>query len=162
MLELPQYIVIALVVLLVISYTEWLNPIYDWLQGKTFNSYEQIVFYSWKNSLTSKNREILEKQMGQLRLIQRGAGGAKVACYYHNEKKLVLFKNVSKDLHVATVELIDKRKTPTTGMKAKIFLHEGRFFSIEFPKRPKRLAMLKGFHLDNLSAKELIIHKSVD
>ncbi len=47
-----------------------------------------------------------------------------------------LFRATEPDLHAATVLLRSPDGLET--LRAKIFLHKGCFFSIEFPKRPER------------------------
>ncbi len=58
-------------------------------------------------------------------------------CFFYRENAAApLFKLDRPDIHAATVLL--RAEGPET-LRAKIFLHRGKFFSIEFPKRPADL-----------------------
>jgi hypothetical protein len=59
------------------------------------------------------------------------------------------------DLHVATVALAVDDGPIDQALRAKLFLHRGRFFSIEFPKRPDRLVQQRGVQLKELRAVEV-------
>ena len=152
------YIVAILAVVLILSW----SPFPDWffslpfLGRRNFRPYEQEAFDLWKSGLEKQELEILVAQFKQLRLIQRGAGDARIACFFHNAKDLLLFKNNAPDLHVATVEFEPNGTGNTNPIYAKIYLHCGRFYSIEFPKRPKRLTQQRGIKIEDLKATRIV------
>ena len=101
---------------------------------KSLRPYEQTCFDGWRNSLSEQARKTLDQQLSLPYFVQRQAGDAKV-CFYWFGDNVPLFSRGDFALHVATVVLeaaADKQ------MNAKIYIHHGRFFSIEFPKRPAR------------------------
>ncbi|WP_265284516.1 RHS repeat domain-containing protein [Verminephrobacter aporrectodeae] len=107
--------------------------------SKKLLSYERLVLNAWRASLPGEAQRILDAQLEVVWLVQRGAGDAKV-CFYHREDRgTPRFKLDPLDLHAATVLLCSGSAAT---MRAKIFLHGGLFFSIEFPKRPKRYMQL--------------------
>lgn len=125
-----------------------MNRILDWLTTLHFRVFgsskltrlEAQVLDGWRGILRSDERSLLERQLQQVSFIQRGAGGAKVAFYYRRgceiDRGIGLLGEPLADLHVATVYLGTRDDRAT--LRAKIYVHQGRFFSIEFPKRPSR------------------------
>lgn len=98
--------------------------------------YERLVLDAWRASISEESKHVLDAQLDATQLVQHQAAGAKVCFYFREGRGLPLFRATDPDLHVATVLL-----QPPDGLKtlqAKIFLHKGRLFSIEFPKRPER------------------------
>ena len=129
----------------------FLNDIYYRLFGSTkLRSYEKICIDAWEATLSAESKDVFSAQLKQPYFVQRQAGDAKVCFYWHREDRLPRFKDAAPDLNVAIVTLKSKGNEKAT-LKAKIFTHRGRFFSIEFPKRPERYAKLQGMDLATLS-----------
>lgn len=99
--------------------------------------HEQVVLNAWRASLPEAAQHILDTQLLAAYLVQRQAAGAKVAFYYDKGKEAPPFSNDQPDVHAATVSLHSEGLDGET-MRVKVFVHRGRFFSIEFPKRPER------------------------
>jgi hypothetical protein len=101
---------------------------------------EDLCFSAWRQSLPEQARAILERQLAQVAYIERQAGGAKAIFRYPSGKPDMLFPNTEPDQVAASIVLgscSDVRPEHTFGVK--LFVHRGRLFSIEFPKRPDRL-----------------------
>jgi hypothetical protein len=119
--------------------------------GRNLLPHEQICLDAWRASLPADGRRVLDAQLAAVRLIQHQAGGAKVCFYYGDEESIPLFGTEQPDLHVATIVL--RTAGGTDGdqtMRVKVFVHRGRFFSIEFPKRPARYMQQHGMRPDAL------------
>ncbi|WP_018079193.1 hypothetical protein [Thiobacillus denitrificans] len=104
--------------------------------NKKLLPYERLVLDGWRASIPEKSRLILDTQLDAARFVQRQAAGAKVCFYFRKSLDVPLFQATDPDLHVATVLLQSPDGFKT--LQAKVFLHKGRLFSIEFPKRPER------------------------
>jgi hypothetical protein len=158
-------IIVALFSLLLFSwsgFSDFFDPTLNKLfEGRGLKKYEQLVFDTWRASLSLEHRNILDSQLAQLSFFQRLSGSAKIAFFYKKNKCLQLFGNSSPRCHVATVSLGMDEPSPFGPLNAKIFLHEGRFFSIEFAKRPKRMAEQRGWTLEHIQALNLTTHKSI-
>jgi hypothetical protein len=98
-------------------------------------AHEQLILDAWRSFLSPTAQQTLDVQIDSARAIQHQAGGAKVCFYYQKRFTGTNFNEKSLDLHVATVWLRSSGRDTISG---KIFLNEGRFFSIEFLKRPTR------------------------
>ena len=101
---------------------------------------EELCFTAWRQTLPEDTRAILEGQLEQAAYIERQAGGAKAIFRYPSGKPDTLFANTAPDQVAAKVILgasVDARPEHTFGVK--LFVHRGRLFSIEFPRRPDRL-----------------------
>ena len=130
---------------------KFLNDIYYRLFGSAkLRPYEKICIVAWEVTLSVESKDVFSAQLKQPYFVQRQAGDAKVCFYWHREDRLSRFKDASLDLNVAIVTL-KSNLADKQAMKAKIFLRRGRFFSIEFPKRPDRYAALQGMDLTTLS-----------
>lgn len=99
---------------------------------------ERLCLDAWRKRLTSEQRHTLDAQSSAVHFVQRQAGGAKVVFYYPEGKKTPLFSVRDTDVHTATVTLKTRGGSDHQRMEVKLFVHRGRFFSIEFPKRPER------------------------
>jgi hypothetical protein len=104
--------------------------------SKELLPYERLVLDAWRASMSEENQRILDAQLDAVSLVQHQAAGAKVCFYYREDHSIPLFRADQPDLHAATVLLRSEGTSET--LRAKIFVHRGRFFSIEFPKRPDR------------------------
>jgi hypothetical protein len=113
--------------------------------------YEQLVLDEWRKTLSSENQRVLDSQLQAVDFIQRQAGDAKVCFFYREGKSIPLFPNNKPDLKAATITLRSAVGPKDQTLRVKIFVHRGRFFSIEFPKRPNRY-----FHLHHMKADELV------
>jgi hypothetical protein len=91
--------------------------------------------------------KILDEQFRSATLIQRQAGGAKVCFYYPKKYKGLLFDNRDIVSHVASV-IVAPQSNKEKKMRAKLFLVRGRFFSIEFPKRPEAYMQKRGIDIN--------------
>jgi hypothetical protein len=121
---------------------------------------EELCLNAWCKSLGDENKRILD---ANLKLpTSRNGDGAKVCFYYRESKEIPLFRNTRPALHVATVMLKFVNGTTEQQMKVRIFVHEGRFFSIEFPKRPERYLQLHGMQDKPLDVTEVVIHEKLD
>jgi hypothetical protein len=125
----------------------------------TLLRYEQICLDGWRSTLPNSAKEILDKQLAEVRLIQRQADGAKVCFYYRDETSLPLLLPNRPDLHAATVVLQKPAGNEAQVMRIKVYVHRGRFFSLEFPKRPKRYAEQHEIDLKELQVCRVEIHE---
>ena len=101
-------------------------------------AHEEVCIFAWKESLSDSAKLKLDAQLSAVRVAQHQAAGAKVCFYYADKVNAPLFAPVGPDMHVATVSLSTGDRTAQPSLRAKIFVHQGRFFSIEFAKRPAR------------------------
>jgi hypothetical protein len=119
--------------------------------GRSLLPHEQICLDAWRASLPADAKRVLDAQLAAVRLVQHQAGGAKVCFYYRDDESIPLFGTEQPDLHVATIVL---RTTGGTNgdqtMRVRVFVHRGRFFSIEFPKRPERYMQQHAMRSDAL------------
>jgi hypothetical protein len=119
---------------------------------KKLPPYEELCLNTWRNLLSVEEREILDKQLESCWTVRRYIG--KLCFYHYRRDDVPLFFNQQRDLHVASIILetsLGKR------MVAKIFLHRGLFFSIEFPGDPEKYANRYGFELNQLDVKNVEI-----
>jgi hypothetical protein len=124
----------------------------------TLLPHEQLCLDGWRASLPEAAREILDKQLAAVRLVQRQAGGAKVCFYYRNDVPFPLFSADQPDLLAAVVVLQKPQGTEAQTMRVKVYVHRGRFFSLEFPKRPERYVVQHGMALQELQVARVEIH----
>ncbi len=134
---------------------------YRFFGSKRLLSFERLAFDAWRNSLSTRAQEILDAQLRSAHFIQRQAGGAKVCFYHLNQETIPLFRNQLPYHKVATVILTDAR-VPHSKLKVKIFVQCGRFFSLEFPKRPWRYLELHGMHFESLRVDQVITHVELE
>lgn len=161
MLEMWSYLGYGLLALFVLFATGMLNPILHRIfDDRHFGGLELVALLSWRENLNQDQKAILDKQLDMLNLVQKGAGGAKVAAYYKGKQQVPLFQNIRENLKIATVEFSDFEKPQSTPLRANIFLHAGRIFSVEYPKPPARFAKKHGLKLENFRVTDLIIHES--
>lgn len=119
--------------------------------GRELLPHEQICLDAWRASLPEKGKRVLDAQLAAVRLIQHQASGAKVCFYYSDGENIPLFGDQQPDLHAATIVL--RTAGGASGeqtMRVKMFVHRGRLFSIEFPKRPARYMQQHGMRPDAL------------
>lgn len=114
--------------------------------------YEELCLCAWVDSLSSHAKLIIKTQLASPYFVQRQAAGAKVCFYWKNKNSLPEFKFNEPDLHVATVVLQDERGNK---ISAKIYIHRGYFFSIEFPKRPERYMVQHDMACESLRVEEV-------
>lgn len=139
------------------------KTLYDRIRGHaTLLPYEKTCLDAWRDSLSSNSKRILDAQLAAARLTQRQAEGAKLCFYYPADGGVQLFSNIDPDLHVATVTLAEDGQSDSKEMKVKVFVHRGKFFSLEFPKRPARFAEQHHLNLAKLMVKRLTIHIELD
>jgi len=102
--------------------------------------YESACLEAFRGVLSESEKAILDQQIKAADVIQRQAGGAKLVFFFDakGSNEIPLFANQAADLHAADVFLASAEQGSGHKMRAKVFLHRGRFFSIEFPKRPRR------------------------
>jgi hypothetical protein len=120
--------------------------------------HERICIDAWRASLTEAHRQVLDLQLRAASPIQRQAAGAKLCFYYPKAQNNPSFRNVQPDVHAATVRLRSEGET----MKVKIFIHRGRFFSLEFPKRPDRYMQLHHMRPEMLHVGAVETHAALD
>lgn len=126
---------------------------------KRLSSLERLTLDAWRNSLSINAREILDAQLQEALFAQQQADGAKLCFYYPDHASSPVFRDQSPDLHVATVIVTDAQ-VPGSTMRGKVFVHRGRFFSLEFPKRPWRYLQLHGMRMETLRAVRVDVHVS--
>ena len=133
------------------------KALYDRLRGHaTPLQHEQICIDAWRETLSAKAQLILASQLSATRLTQRQAAGAKLCFYYSADGNYPLFARTEPDLHVATVIL--GAGSTAKEMKARVFMHRGKFFSLEFPKRPARFAQQHQMNLASLYVRSVTTH----
>lgn len=125
-------------------------------------SHEQLCLDAWRNSLSDKARGVLDAQLASAYLAQRQAMGAKVCFYYPDGKEMPLFDTLEPDVKVATVVLKASGGNAQQRMPVKIFIHRGRFFSIEFPKRPDRYWRQHSMQGHPLEVEGIEVHRIID
>jgi hypothetical protein len=123
--------------------------------SKRLLPHEKLCLDSWRDSLTNHAKNVLDAQLASLQFVQRQAAGAKVCFYFWKSKTPPLFDQAAPDLKVATVVL---ETSNGEQMPAKIYVHRGRFFSIEFPKRPDRFLEQYGMTGLLLKLAEVNVH----
>jgi len=128
----------------------------------TLLPHETLCLEAWRASLSEAHKRILDSQLSLAYLVQRQAAGAKVCFYYRDQTNLPLFGNLAPDSHVATVALASRGSEDGQSLRVKIFLNRGRFFSIEFPKRPERYAQQHGMRFDALQVAAVEARESLD
>ncbi len=136
-----------------------LKTLLNLFNRSTLLPHEQLCFDSWRASLSEAARAILDKQLAAVRLIQRQAGGAKVCFYYRDDVQCPLLHPDAPDLHAATVVLQKPGGSETQAMRVKVYVHRGRFFSLEFPKRPERYALQHEMILHELQVARVETHE---
>lgn len=125
--------------------------------SRTLRAYEQSCIDIWRQSLSEESRNVLDAQLKQPHFVQRQAADAKVCFFWFNKPSAPVFKNASPDLHAATI-LLKSKDTDAEALRAKIFVHRGRFFSLEFPKRPRRYDELHQMNPTTLRAISIETH----
>ncbi len=101
---------------------------------------EELCFTAWRRTLPENARAVLEVQLEQVAYIERQVGGAKAIFRYPSGKPDTLFANTEPDQVAAQIVLGSPDDVrPDRTFRVKLFVHRGRLFSIEFPKRPDRL-----------------------
>jgi hypothetical protein len=123
--------------------------------NKELRPYEDAILRAWRDTLDPNEKRILDEQLQDVKFVQRQAGDAKVVFYYGDSGVRRTFSNLAPDLHVATVVLRPHGATPQQYLNVKIFVHRGKFFSIEFPKRPERYLELHHMEMDTLHVDEI-------
>lgn len=113
----------------------------------TLFPYEQMCLDAWRATLSDKCAKVLDAQLDAVRLVQHQAGGAKVCLYFRGDEGIPLFCANQPNVHAATI-ILGNGGNQT--LKVKIFVHLGRLFSIEFPKRPERYMQQHRMHFENL------------
>jgi hypothetical protein len=150
-----EYIIKAIVIVFLISFimgfpmTEYIFNVIGRFWNKLFGNkklrpYEQLIFDAWRDTLSESNKKVLDEQFRLVELIQRQAGDAKVCFYYSKNYNGLLF-DLKDVVHIATV-LISSNDEKTY-MRAKLYLVNGRFFSIDFPKRPDIYMKKRGVNI---------------
>ena len=120
------------------------------VSSKRLRGHERLVLDAWRGSLRPDARLVLDKQLEAVRFVQRQAGDAKVVFYYDGKADIPEFQNLNPDLHIATVVLRPADGAKEQFLKVKVFIHRGRFFSLEFPKRPSRYLQLHHMKMETL------------
>ncbi len=101
--------------------------------------FEQQCIDAWKDSLPIDGKRVLTAQLKAAYFVQRQAMGAKICFYYPltKDEKLPLFADTGSDVLAAMVNLASTANADEVRICAKIFVHRGRLFSLEFPKAPQ-------------------------
>lgn len=124
--------------------------------------FEKMCLDAWRNSLSERQKTTLDTQLKSIDVVQHQAGGAKVCFFQVMQKSVPLFPNQKPDQCVAHVILKSGDAPSAPTMPAKIFVQRGRFFSIEFPKRPRRYMKLHGMNEQTLRVVEVVAQKSLE
>jgi hypothetical protein len=122
---------------------------------------ERLCLDAWRERLTSEQRHILDAQSSAVHFVQRQAGGAKVVFYYPEGKDTPLFSVRDPDVHTATVTLMTSGGSDRQRMTVKLFVHRGRFFSIEFPKRLERYLEQHSMQEVPLEVEKVEVHRDL-
>ena len=125
-------------------------------------THEEMCLSAWRESLPDLAKVKLDAQMKAVRVIQHQAAGAKVCFYYADKDDAPLFMPVRPDMHVATVSLSSGDSLAQPSLRAKIFVHQGRFFSIEFVKRPTRYMAQHGMNQAALKVLDVVTVNSLE
>jgi hypothetical protein len=125
-------------------------------------THEEMCFSAWQESLRDSAKIKLDAQMKAVRVIQHQAAGAKVCFYYADKGDTPLFEPSGPDMHVATVSLAAGDRAAQPSLRAKIFVHQGRFFSIEFAKRPARYIEQHGMNQAELKVLDVMTVVSLE
>jgi hypothetical protein len=125
--------------------------------SKRLTRLENMTLAAWRGTLSDDARQVLDAQIKAALFLQRQANGAKVCFNYELGDEIPRFHDRGPNLLVGTV-VLDDMNSRGAGMKAKIFVHHGLFFSIEFPKRPDRFLSLHGMQEQSTRAFEVISH----
>jgi hypothetical protein len=136
-----------------------LKTLFNLFNRTTLLPYEQRCLDSWRASLSEPAGEILDKQLAVVRLIQRQAGGAKVCFYYRDDAQCPLLHPNGPDLHAATAVLQKPGGSEAQTMRVKVYVHRGKFFSLEFPNRPERYALQHEMTLQELQVARVETHE---
>jgi len=128
---------------------------------KTLLPYEQLCLEAWCDSLPEAAKKVLRQQLEDVCLVQHQAEGSKVCFYYRDATSCRLFHPLSPVLHVATVVLQPPSGSDAQVMRVKVYVHRGRFFSLEFPKRPERYALQHKLTLNDLQVARVDAHEMI-
>jgi hypothetical protein len=129
--------------------------------SKHLHYLEELALNAWRDSLSSDAKRVLDAQLHAALFVQRQAMGAKLCFFYARDEEVPTFSDGRPDLHAATVVLTDTEK-PEATMNVKVFVHRGRFFSIEFPKRPRRYLELHSMREDTMQAVQVQTHVKLE
>ncbi|QEX16476.1 hypothetical protein FRZ44_17700 [Hypericibacter terrae] len=130
--------------------------------SRSLRPYEQLALSGWRDTLSQKHQHTLDEQLGAFDSMQRQAGDAKVCFFYDSRKNIPLFGNAAPAVHVADVLLASTIPNKGESIRVKMFIHEGYFFSIEFPKRPKRYFELHHMQPDKLRVSKVEMFSVLD
>jgi len=128
--------------------------------SKELLPYERLALDAWRATISQGNKNILDAQLDAAQFVQHQAAGAKVCFYYHEGRDMPLFRAKEQNLHAATVLLRSPDGLET--LRAKVILHRGRFFSIEFPKRPERYMQQHDMQVQALQVAGVESHAQLD
>ena len=129
--------------------------------GPRLLPHEQLCLDAWRGTLSEHARYVLDAQLKSVNLVQRQAAGAKVCFYSRIDSSTPLFASHDPDQHVATVVMTTPEDSAKHRMPVKVFLHRGRFFSIEFPKRPERYLEQHGAKGKSLRVADVQLHQAL-
>jgi len=122
---------------------------------KVLLPYEELVLDAWKEALSNDYRKILDEQLCAAKYLQRQAGGAKICFYYPDNATVRLFPTKTAETKAGIITLGSPNNE--IEMRVKIFVVNGKFFSIEFPKRPEVYMEIHGMDKDRLYVKNIEI-----
>jgi len=122
---------------------QMLNDLLSHIFGSTkLRPYESMCLEAWKRELSGDAVAILERQLELYDLVQRQSAG-KLVCFYcigdPTCKKFpedALFPFRPEDAAVARVILRRTDENGRASLRADLFVVHGRFFNIEFSRRP--------------------------
>jgi hypothetical protein len=156
----------GITILALISFGLLDNVIAIVFNRKKLRPYEQFILESWRAQLSAENKMILDAQMDRRRVVDRGyrgyKGGPIASFFYWDEPSLPRFGNKLADQKVSTVILRDRTNTKNPPLKAKIFIHSGELFFIEFAKLPEWFNPKRSSDLDRIYVERIVSHVSVD
>lgn len=118
-----------------------LKMYYKVFGSRKVKAQELEIIGEFRRRLQTEDQKILDSQLSAAICVQEQAGGAKW-CWYYDEKLAACFSDKSLNKRVANVALACNDEG--VRMTAKIYTHRGKFFSIEYPKRPSRYKELHG------------------
>ena len=119
-----------------------LTKVLDFFRGgsRDFNEAEKRLLSFLMDGLPANEREVLSRQLGSIRLVQRQHPGRLVVAYYKNQQDVPQLPYPGYEYCLARVSYKSKGRTKATS----VVLHNGRFMSFErnVPETPRDIESL--------------------
>jgi len=119
-----------------------LTKVLDFFRGgsRDFNEAEKRLLSFLMDALPANDREVLSRQLGSIRLVQRQHPGRLVVAYYKKQQAVPQLPYPGYEYCLAKVSYKSKGRTKATSL----VLHNGRFMSFErnVPENPSDIESL--------------------